>query len=88
MDEIRFKSPEEVHEYVKKLAERKWEEDPAAELWRVIREGARLFILVVAYLQYFIIDLTNQALTLPSTVFNVPALPAKHGLVLVFRFFT
>jgi len=88
MDEIRFKSPEEVHVYVKKLAERKREEDPAAELWRVIREGARLFILVVAYLQYFIIDLTNQALTLPSTVFNVPALPAKHGLVLVFRFFT
>lgn len=88
MDEIRFKSPEEVHQYVKKLAERKWEEDPGAKLWRVFKHGARLFILVVAYLQYFIIDLTNQALTLPSTVFNLPSLPAKHGLILVFRFFT
>lgn len=88
MDEIRFKSPEEVHNYVRKLAERKWEEDPTVSKWRTFKQGARLLILIIAYLQYFIIDLTNQALRLSSIVFNIPPPPMKHSLILVSFLFT
>ncbi len=48
------------------------------EYWRVARQATLLFLLVYAYLQYFLLDMTCQALALPTVAVSVPV-PYQPG---------
>lgn len=46
--------------------------DPMCRLWRSLKQGLWLTLLVIAYLQYYFIDVLIQIETIPEVRVNLP----------------
>ena len=72
-DELQFHSMDEIHAYVKMELERQLAlSKKKTEGWRSARNAVWLLLLVCAYLQYFLIDILRETLTLPTIEVSVP----------------
>ncbi len=58
---------------------RRVEDDPSVKAWRIAKQTAYLYVLVVYFLVYFLIDVINDALSLPAVNFAVVMKPAPGG---------
>ena len=82
MAQVEFRSPEDVDRYVRELSHRRVEDAPRVKAWRIAERIVWLLLLAVAFLVYYLLDLTNEALSLPHVGVNVIKTSARIGLTL------
>ncbi len=88
MAQVEFRSPEDVDRYVQELSGRKVEDAPKLRLWRIAERLAWALLLATAFLVYYLLDLTNEALSLPHVGVNVIRTSARIGWILVSSVYT
>jgi len=79
MADVQLKTPDDVHAYVQSLAGRRVEDDPSVKAWRLAKQTSYLYVLVVFFLLYFLVDVINETLSLPAVDFPVVMKPAPAG---------
>jgi len=72
-EDVEFHSVDEIRAYIKKEVERQVAlNQKKVERWRLAKKGAWLLLLVGAYLQYYLIDVIYQTISLPTLEVSVP----------------
>ncbi|MBI4291737.1 MAG: hypothetical protein HY661_09685 [Betaproteobacteria bacterium] len=72
-EDLEFHSIDEIRYYIKKEVERQVAlNEKKIERWRVAKKGIWLLLLVVAFLQYYLINVIYQTITLPTLEVSVP----------------
>ena len=72
-DELQFHSMDEIRAYIRQELERQLAlERKKMGVWRTAKQGTLLVTLIVVYLQYYLLDIMYQMLTLPTIEVSVP----------------
>ncbi len=72
-EESEFHSFDEIRAYIKSELERKLtEEQQKVAIWRLAKQSMWFLLLVVAYLQYYFLDILTETMTLPTLEVTVP----------------
>jgi len=72
-EELQFHSLDEIRAYIKTDLERKLAlEQRKIAVWRLAKQSIWLLLLVAAYLQFFLIDIMYETITLPTLEVSVP----------------
>jgi len=79
MADVQLKTPGDVRAYVQSLAGRRVEDDPSVAAWRLAKQTTYLYVLVVSFLLYFLVDVINDMLSLPAVNFAVMVKPSPRG---------
>jgi hypothetical protein len=83
MAQVDFRSSEDIYRYVQDLSGRKVEDSPKVRLWRIAERITWALLLATAFLVYYLLDLTNEALSMPHVGVNVVRTSASIGWILV-----
>jgi hypothetical protein len=68
----KLRSREDIRLLLGEIAEKDPYADPAARLWRSLKQGLWLMLLVIAYLQYYFIDVLITIEAIPEIRVNLP----------------
>ena len=63
------KTLEDAHANVQAIAKRRVEDDQRVKTWRFVKHVVYLFVLVGAFVLYYLIEKMNEALSLPGIAF-------------------
>lgn len=68
----KLRTREDIRQLLDEISERDPYADPVRRLWRSLKQGLWLALLVVAYLQYYFIDVLIQIEKIPEVRANLP----------------
>jgi hypothetical protein len=68
----KLRTREEIHRFLAENAAKNPEAHPAVRLWRTLKQGMWLALLVIAYLQFYLLDVMNQINSIPEIRVNLP----------------
>jgi hypothetical protein len=68
----KLRTREDIRLLLDEIAEKDPYADPMRRLWRSLKQGLWLALLVVAYLQYYFIDVLPTIETIPEVRVNLP----------------
>jgi hypothetical protein len=73
-EEMKFHSMDEIRAFIKQEVEKQLAaEKRKTKNWSLAKQGMWLLLLSGAYLQYYLLDIMYQSVTLPTLQVNLPA---------------
>lgn len=74
----KLRTREDVHRFLDEVSSKDPRTSRATGLWHTLKQGMWLALLVVAYLQFYLLDVMNQINSIPEIRVNLP-LTKLHG---------
>ena len=68
-----LRTREDIQAYVREVAARKAADDPAVRRWLTAKKITLIVLLGFGVMQYYILDVLLEIVSLPTTTFFVPA---------------
>ena len=68
-----LRTREDIQAYVREVAARKAADQPSVRRWLKVKKLALLVLLAFSVMQYYVLDVMLEIVSLPSTTFFVPA---------------
>lgn len=71
MSQTLFRSPRDVHAYVRELSTRRPEDNVWVKAWRAAKRMTLAALLAASFLIYYLVSVINDTLALPELVVSV-----------------
>ena len=68
-----LRTREDIQAYVREVAARKAADQPSVRRWLKVKKVTLLVLLAFSVMQYYVLDVMLEIVSLPSTTFFVPA---------------
>ena len=68
-----LKTREDIQAYVREMATRKASDEPSVRRWLTIKKATLIALLAFGVIQYYMLDVLLEIVSIPSTTYFVPA---------------
>lgn len=68
-----LKTREDIQAYVRETAARKASDEPSVRRWLTVKKATLAALLAFGVIQYYMLDVMLQIVSMPTTTFFVPA---------------
>jgi len=68
-----LKTREDIQTYVRELSARKATDEPRVRRWLTVKKATLVALLAFGVIQYYMLDVMLQIVSMPTTTFFVPA---------------